>query len=191
VGNSPTNFTDPSGNIPLDEIADVAFIAYDLYQLALDPNCPDNQEALGLDLVGLAIPYATGLGAANRVRKAAAVAKETPLLLQAPRQLKAAWGASNYRHGGLMTGIEHIIYRHGPTSGFANVSRFAEGTRAGDISRYVDSALRNGSVTSSGLNAYTIEHNLGRTIGTDIGGNAASSIRVHIRDGIIQTAFPF
>jgi RHS repeat-associated protein len=70
VGNSPTNFTDPSGNIPLDEIADVAFIAYDLYQLALNPNCSDNQAALGLDLLGLSIPYATGLGAANRVRRA-------------------------------------------------------------------------------------------------------------------------
>jgi RHS repeat-associated protein len=75
VGNSPTNFTDPSGNIPLDEIADVAFIAYDLYQLALDPNCPDNQEALGLDLLGLSIPYATGLGAANRIRRAEEAAK--------------------------------------------------------------------------------------------------------------------
>jgi hypothetical protein len=74
VGNSPTNFTDPSGNIPLDEIADVAFIAYDLYQLALNPNCSDNQEALGLDLLGLSIPYATGLGAANRARRAAEVA---------------------------------------------------------------------------------------------------------------------
>jgi hypothetical protein len=28
-----------------------------------------------------------------------------------------------------MSGIEHIMYRYGPNSGFANVSHFAEGTR--------------------------------------------------------------
>jgi hypothetical protein len=36
-----------------------------------------------------------------------------------------------------------------------------------------------------------VEHGLGRTIRTDIAGEAASSIRVYVRDGIIQTAFPF
>lgn len=114
-----------------------------------------------------------------------------PLALPAPRQIAAAWGANTYRHGGLMTTIEHIWYRHGPKSGFAGVSRFAEGTRMGDISRYVDSALRYGKVTKTGQAAYTIEYNLGKNIGTDIAGNAASNIRVHVRDGIIQTAFPF
>ncbi|EHR71796.1 RHS repeat-associated core domain protein [Burkholderiales bacterium JOSHI_001] len=117
-------------------------------------------------------------------------AGESPLLLPAPRQIEAAWGASEYRHGGLMTGIEHIMYRHGPNSGFANVGRYAQGTRISDISEYVDSALRYGSVTRTGANAYTVEYNLGRSIGTDISGSAASSIRVHVRDGIIQTAFP-
>lgn len=90
-----------------------------------------------------------------------------------------------------MTGIEHVMYRHGPNSGFSNVSRFAEGTRMGDISRYVDSALRSGTVENTGRGAYTVEYNLGRTIGTDVAGNAASSIRVHVKDGVIQTAFPF
>ena len=118
-------------------------------------------------------------------------AKGATPLLQAPRQIEAAWGASTYRHGGLMTGIEHVMYRHGPNSGFSNVSRFAEGTRMGDISRYVDSAFRSGTVTGTGRGAYTVEYNLGRTIGTDVAGNAASSIRVHVRDGVIQTAFPF
>jgi RHS repeat-associated protein len=119
------------------------------------------------------------------------VKKSAQLLLSAPRQIQASWGVNTYRHGGLMSGIEHIMYRHGSNSGFANVSRFTQGTRIGDISRYVDSALRSGSVTNNGLNAYTVEYNVGRTIGTDISGNAASSIRLHIRDGIIQTAFPF
>lgn len=132
-----------------------------------------------------------GFGGASFGGVPTVAAKGATRLLQAPRQIEAAWGASTYRHGGLMTGIEHVMYRHGPNSGFSNVSRFAEGTRMGDISRYVDSALRSGTVTGNGLGAYTVEYNFGRTIGTDVAGNAASSIRVHVRDGIIQTAFPF
>jgi filamentous hemagglutinin len=107
------------------------------------------------------------------------------------RQVSAAWGASVYRHGGLMTGIEHIMYRHGASSGFANVSRFAEGTNARSIVGYVDQALRSGTITQTGANGFIIEANLGRTIGTNIAGDAASSIRVFVRDGTIQTAFPF
>jgi hypothetical protein len=111
--------------------------------------------------------------------------------LPAARQIEAAWGASTYRHGGLMTGIEHIMYRHSASSGFANVSRFAPGTTARNIVGYVDEALRYGTVTQTGPGAFTVEHALGRTIGTNIAGEAASSIRVLVRDGIIQTAFPF
>lgn len=131
------------------------------------------------------------LGAVRGVGAGVKATKGATSLLQAPRQIEAAWGASTYRHGGLMTGIEHIMYRHGSNSGFSNVSRFAEGTRMGDISRYVDSALRSGTVMGTGKGAYTVEYNLGRTIGSDVAGNAASSIRVHVRDGVIQTAFPF
>jgi filamentous hemagglutinin len=90
-----------------------------------------------------------------------------------------------------MTGIEHIMYRHGPSSGFKDVSRFAQGTRMGDIRGYVDSALRNGKVTANGTNGFKIEYNVGKTIGTDVAGTATSNIRVLVRDGIVQTAFPF
>jgi filamentous hemagglutinin len=90
-----------------------------------------------------------------------------------------------------MSGIEHIMYRHGANSGFSNVSKFAEGTSMRDISSYVDSALRYGNVTANGANGSTIVYNLGRTIGTNIEGNATSTILVHVRDRIIQTAFPF
>ena len=34
------------------------------------------------------------------------------------QQIPAKWGAQNYRHGGLMSTIEHVMYRHGSTSGF-------------------------------------------------------------------------
>lgn len=90
-----------------------------------------------------------------------------------------------------MTSMEHILYRHSANSGFANVSRFAPGRRAKNVMGYVDDALRYGKVTPQGANGFKIEYNLGRTIGTDMAGNSASSIRVFVRDGVIKTAFPF
>jgi hypothetical protein len=69
--NDPVNWIDPTGLI-LDTIADVAFIAYDLYRLAKDNvagNCDNlgtNLGALGADVAGALIPFATGLGASTR-----------------------------------------------------------------------------------------------------------------------------
>jgi len=111
--------------------------------------------------------------------------KTTPAL-PAPPQAAANWGMNTYKHGGEMYAIEHIMYRHASNSGFANVSRFAEGTGARQIQGFVDDALRYGKQTGTG----TFEHNFGRAIGTNQGGGAANGIRVHIRDGNIQTAFP-
>lgn len=112
--------------------------------------------------------------------------------LPAPRQVEAAWGASEYRrHGGLMYGIEHVMYRHGADSGFSDVSRFSDGTSMRDVSTYVDAALRYGRVTYDGRGGATVEYDISRIIGTDIEGSSTSRIRVHVRDGIIQTAFPF
>ncbi len=62
--------------------------------------------------------------------------------LPAGRQVAASWSASVYNRGGLMTGIEHIMYRHGYNSGWQNVSKFAQGTSARDVAGYVDSALK-------------------------------------------------
>ena len=112
-------------------------------------------------------------------------------LLSGARQIDAAWGASTYRHGGLMQSIEHIMYRHSAQSGFANVSRFASGTTAQQIKGLVDQALRYGTVRQTGPTAFTIEHTFFNSIGTNISGGAANSLRIFVRDGIIQTAFPF
>jgi RHS repeat-associated protein len=131
------------------------------------------------------------LGAGVRALSPAKPAIMAESALTAGRQIEAAWGASNYRHGGLLTGMEHIMYRHSANSGFANVSRYAQGTTARDIVGYVDDALRLGEVTPTGKTSFTVEHSLGKTIGKNIAGEAASSIRVFVRDGIIQTAFPF
>jgi hypothetical protein len=142
--------------------------------------------------VGKIDKLADAAGMADKAGDAAKfAARGTTRALPAPRQIEAAWGASRYRHGGLMTGMEHIMYRHSTSSGFANVSRFAEGTTARNIMDHVDDALRYGRVTQTGPGAFTVEHSLGLTIGTNVAGEAASSIRVYLRDGIIQTAFPF
>ncbi|HEY6642865.1 RHS repeat-associated core domain-containing protein [Povalibacter sp.] len=64
VRNDPLNHTDPSGSI-VDTLVDLGFIAYDVYALVTDPSWT-NVGALGADIVGAAVPFATGLGAAVR-----------------------------------------------------------------------------------------------------------------------------
>lgn len=88
-----------------------------------------------------------------------------------------------------MSAIEHINYRHAHNSGFSNVSRFSEGTSVRNIQNYVDDALRYGDVTPSGSSGFRIQYDLGRTIATQ-SGDAATALRVFVRDGKIQTAFP-
>ena len=84
-----------------------------------------------------------------------------------------------------MSTIEHINYRHAFNSGFKDVSQFAEGTSARQIKGYVDEVLRTGTPTGRGIVA-----DLGRTTGTDRGGNAVTGLEVIVRDGMIKTAYP-
>ena len=69
VGNDPINSTDSSGLI-LDSLLDLGFISYDLYRLIKESGCnlEENLAALGADLIGLAIPGATGLGSLTRLK---------------------------------------------------------------------------------------------------------------------------
>ncbi len=89
-----------------------------------------------------------------------------------------------------MTAIEHINYRHAFESGFPDVSRFAKGTSMQDIQGVVDQASRYGNVTPQGATGFKIEYNLGRNIGPGQAGEAASGVRVLIRNGQVQTVFP-
>jgi RHS repeat-associated protein len=72
--NNPVRFTDPSGHF-LDTLLDVGFILYDLYRIVKDniingcDNLGENLAALGLDVAGALIPFATGLGAAGRAAR--------------------------------------------------------------------------------------------------------------------------
>ncbi|HWS78245.1 MAG TPA: RHS repeat-associated core domain-containing protein [Thermomonas sp.] len=61
---NPYKYTDPDGRI-LDTLADIGFIAYSAYKLATEPSWT-NAGALGADIVGAAVPFATGLGAGVR-----------------------------------------------------------------------------------------------------------------------------
>lgn len=59
--------------------------------------------------------------------EAAGASDDAIKALPGPRQIEASWGASTYNKGCLMTGVEHVFYRHGPGSGFSNVSKFSQG----------------------------------------------------------------
>jgi RHS repeat-associated protein len=72
VGGNPINRIDPSGEafqlLAPDTYLDLGFISYDLYRLAVDgrKNLGENLTALGADIGGALVPFATGLGAAVR-----------------------------------------------------------------------------------------------------------------------------
>jgi RHS repeat-associated protein len=70
VRNNPLRYVDPDGHA-LDTIADVGFIIYDVYQIAKGGATTTNLLALGADVVGAAVPLATGLGTAVRAGRAA------------------------------------------------------------------------------------------------------------------------
>jgi RHS repeat-associated protein len=105
-------------------------------------------------------------------------------------QIVAEWGAGMYHEGGFMTAIEHIMYRHSFESGFEGVSRFAEGTTARMIKRYVDEALRYGTVTQQGANGFGIVHTI-TDVGFNVAGQTAHQIQIYVRNGLIRTAYPF
>ncbi|MDY6868571.1 MAG: RHS repeat-associated core domain-containing protein, partial [Chloroflexota bacterium] len=75
--NNPVNFNDPSGHLA-DILIDAAFIGYDIYSLVKNPGW-DTAAALGLDIVGAAVPFVTGLGQARHLTSIANRADNIPL----------------------------------------------------------------------------------------------------------------
>ena len=103
----------------------------------------------------------------------------------------AQWGAGYYRHGGLMTTVEHIMYRHAWENSWSQpVSRFLRGTTARDIVGYVEQALSQGQWIAKGSERYQVRFRFGRAIGVDIHGNLTNTIEVWVQNGIIRTAYP-
>ena len=72
VGDDPVDLTDPSGMF-IDTVLDAGFVGMDLWNLATGSrkDVGANLAALGLDVLGLAIPFVTGLGAASRLARGA------------------------------------------------------------------------------------------------------------------------
>lgn len=54
----------------------------------------------------------------------------------------------------------------------------------------MDSALRYGKVTPNGPGGYVVEYNVGKIIGVDGSGKPTSTLKINVRDGVINTAFP-
>ncbi|MGW9064026.1 hemagglutinin repeat-containing protein [Achromobacter animicus] len=159
-------------------------IAVDLQKrYGVSPEVAERAMLVGSAVAGM-IKGAKGAGTAG-------IPDDAIKALPGPRQIEASWSASTYNKGGLMTGIEHVFYRHGPESRFSNVSKFSQGTSLKDVSSYVDSALRYGKVSPNGPGGYVIEYNAGKVIGTNSTGVPTSTIKVNVRGGVIQTAFPF
>ncbi|MEO0898676.1 MAG: DUF6531 domain-containing protein [Bacteroidota bacterium] len=102
------------------------------------------------------------------------------------RGVTASWGRTfQYRIGGRMTAMDHILYRHSYNTNFTRVSKFSEGTTQKMIKEYVYQAAKYGKEIPGGF-----EYNVGKVIGTGKYGQEASKISVFIRNGWVKTAYP-
>ena len=105
-------------------------------------------------------------------------------------------GAAAAEEGATLTqqGLEHIVERHWFTSGAKNAGKFAEGTMGRDLKSMIQEATSTGTSRANTFNrpGTIFEKDFGTAIGTDIGGNPATKLRVVVRpDGTVVTAFPF
>jgi RHS repeat-associated protein len=97
--NSPLPYRDPDGHI-VDTLLDIGFIIWDLHDLVKHPS-RENATALGLDVVGAAIPFATGLGKGFKLAKALEQARR----LQEARRL----GKEGELTAGIARNTERIV----------------------------------------------------------------------------------
>ena len=90
--------------------------------------------------------------------------------------------------------LEHIVERHWATSSAKGAGKFAPETRLTDLRRMIRETVEKGTprANTGGRPGTIFEHDFGRSIGTDIGGNASSRLRVVVQpDSIVTTAFPY
>jgi RHS repeat-associated protein len=111
VKNDPVKYMDPTGEIPLDTIADVGFLIYDVGAIVYDffatgsKNWEENSMALGADALGTVIPYATGLGmVARTAAKADHVVDAVKAIDKAVDASKAAKTAAKTEKRAVMIG---------------------------------------------------------------------------------------
>jgi hypothetical protein len=126
----------------------------------------------------------------DRLAEAAGVRRATAVddWRNLPRQLEYTWDAVVKYSGGRMTPMEHIREGHWPDSTLPLKGHFAAGVTEKMVMDYVDEAVRAGQVHP--MDGSRIECDLTDVIGTDRDGLPTSTIRIHIRDGVVRTAFP-
>ena len=91
-------------------------------------------------------------------------------------------------------GLNHILARHAFSSTAKGAGKFAQGTTARQLKNLINTATTKGIFRPNtfGRPGTIAEFNFGRTIGTNISGNAATNLRVVIGpNGNVITAFPF
>jgi hypothetical protein len=64
--NNPLRYTDPDGHLA-DTLLDIGFVGYDVYKIVREGPTKTNLLALGGDVLGAAVPFMTGVGAAVRL----------------------------------------------------------------------------------------------------------------------------
>jgi len=108
-----------------------------------------------------------------------------------PRLIKKLPGGVNIPIGNEKYGLTHIMQRHRFSSPAENVGRFARGTSARDVKSLVGEATAGGTPWRVEGNSRVLDVNLGRVVGTDQAGNAATGIRVVTNaEGMVITSYP-
>jgi len=168
--NDALNYIDSNG-YALDVFVDLGFIGYDLAQIWLDNiigckgNLQENLTALGLDVVGAVLPFATGLGRGYK------------LALNPPINIT-------------QKGLEHTLQRHtiNGLEAFAGKSKFNKGENVTDLIR---SSTQQPAVRQANGN-YARTFDAGRNVGVDHATGAQTSTMTVITrpNGDLVTAFP-
>ena len=94
----------------------------------------------------------------------------------------------------LQLDLDHIVARHGPTSGASGAGKFASETTGKSLVDMIKEGVGKGIARPNTRNrpGTIYDYDFGYQIGVDIAGNVATRIRVIVRlDRTVVTAFPF
>ena len=134
--NNPLKYTDPDGRL-IDTIADVGFIAWDVFDIGRSAYRGEGISgtqwlALGGDVLGAAIPFATGIGAAiragSKVEHAVEAGRAAEHLIEANRLRGVESEARVLRELGEAKNTEKVLGREG-----ASVPDYANRTTIGEV----------------------------------------------------------